>query len=118
VTNCISFTRAFFGVCYNGFIFLQSNSHCNYFQWVNEEECRGEGEESEFKAVAGKRVEEDEVCLEKEKLILDLIKKNEKLKRKLQKEKRFGKVLQLLFVLLWGFSIVFVVMFLFKFNCN
>jgi len=51
-------------------------------------------------------------------VILDLIKKNEKLKRKLQKEKRFGKLLQLLFVLSWASSIVFVVMFLFKFNCN
>jgi len=99
-------------------IFLQSNSNCNYFEWVNEEECKGEGRESEFEAGAGKRFEEEEVCLEKEKLILDLIKKNEKLKRKLQKEKTFGKLLQLLFVLSWAFSIVFVVMFLFKLNCN
>jgi len=76
VINCICFTRAFFGVCYNGFNFLQSNSHCNYFQWVNEEECRGEGEESKFEAGVGKRVEEHEVCLEMEKLILDLIIKN------------------------------------------
>jgi len=97
---------------------LQSNSNCNYFEWVNEEECKDEGGESEFEDGVGKRFEEEEVCLEKEKLILNLIKKNEKLKRKLQKEKTFGKLLQLLFVLSWAFSIVFVVMFLFKLNCN
>jgi len=65
VTNCISFTRALFGVCDNGFKFLQSISHCNYFEWDNEEESKGEGQEFEFEATGGKRVEEDEVCLEK-----------------------------------------------------
>ena len=117
MTNCICLTRAFFGGCCNGFNFLQSNSNCNYFEWVNEEECKGEGGESEFEAGVRKRFEEEEVCLEKEKLILDLIKKNEKLKRKLQKEKNLANCCNF-YLYYRGHSIVFVVMFLFKFNYN
>ena len=53
-----------------------------------------------------------------EKVILELTKKNEKLKRKLQKERRLGKFLQFLFVMSWTFTVVFVVMFLLKVNFN
>jgi len=79
--------------------FVQSNSHCYYFEWVNESKSTFEGKESEFESSGGKIVEEDKGCLEKDKVIMDLIKKNEKLKRKLQQEKKIGKFLQLLFVL-------------------
>jgi len=44
---------------------LQSNSHCNYFEWVNEEESKFEGKESEIEANSRKIVEEDEVCLDR-----------------------------------------------------
>jgi len=73
---------------------LQTNSHCNYFERVDDKEFDFQGEESEFEVSGGKRVEggkrgeKDEVCLEREKITLDLIKKNEKLKRKLQQEKK------------------------------
>ena len=69
--------------------FVQSNSHCNYFEWVNESESTFEWKESEFKSSGGKIVEEDKgCCLEKDNVIMDLIKKNEKMKRKLQQEKK------------------------------
>jgi len=58
------------------------------------------------------------VCLEKEKVILELIKKSEKLKRKLQEEKKFGRFLQFLFVSSWALIVVLVFMWLFKLNCN
>ena len=66
--------------------FLQTNSHCNYFEWIDDKESDFQGKESESEVSGGKRVEgrkrgeEDEVCLKMEKIILDLIKKNEKLK--------------------------------------
>ena len=97
---------------------MQSNSHCNYFEWVNKEESEFEGKESEIEANSGKIVEEDEVCLDREKVILELTKKNEKLKRKLQKKRRLHKFLQFLFLMSWAFTVVFVVMFLLKVNCH
>ena len=74
----------------------QTNSHCNYFEWVDDEESDFQGNESESEVSGGKRVEgwkkgeEDEVSLKREKIILDLINKNEKLKMKLQQEKKMG----------------------------
>ena len=85
---------------------------------VNEEESQFEGKESKIEANSGKIVEKDEVCLDREKFILELIKKNEKLKRKLQQERRLGKFLQFLFLISWASTVVFVVMFLLKVNCN
>ena len=58
------------------------------------------------------------MSLEKEKVILELIKKSENLKRKLQEEKKFGRFMQCLFVLSWAITIVLVFMLLFKLNCN
>ena len=104
--------------CANGFVFLQSNSHCNFFEWVNEEESKFEGNKPKFQDNGRTRVKEDEVCLEKEKVILELIKKSEKLKRKLQEEKKFVRFLQFFFLLSWTLTIVLVFMLLFKFNCN
>ena len=52
-----------------------------------------------FKIAVEKGVEQDEVWLGKEKVIFELIKKSEQLKRKLQEEKKFGRFLQCLFVL-------------------
>ena len=99
--------------------FVQSNSHCNYFEWVNESESMFEGKDSELESSEGKTAEEDKVCcLEKDKVIMDLIKKNEKLKRKLQQEKQIGKFLQVLFVLSWVATVVLVIMVLLKVNCN
>ena len=85
-----------FPSCAHGFVlfFLLSNSHCNFFEWDNEEESKFEGNEAEFQDSGRTRAEEDEVCLEKRKVILELIKKNEKLKTKLQEEKKFGSFLQ------------------------
>jgi len=103
--------------CYNIFV-LQSNSHCNYFEWVKEDEYEFEGKESEIEANSGKIVEEDEVCLDRDKVILELTKRNEKLKKKLQTERRLGKFLQFLFLMSWAFTVLFVVMFLLKVNCN
>ena len=101
--NSFTFSRASFGFLCNGFLFVQSNFHCNYFEWVNESESTFEGKESEFESSGGKIVEEDKgCCLEKDKVIMDLIKKNEKLKRKLQQEKKIGNFLQLLFVVVGG----------------
>jgi len=57
------------------FFFLQSNSHCNFFEWFNEEEYKFEGNTPNFQDSGRTRAEEDEVCLEKEKVILELIKK-------------------------------------------
>ena len=99
--------------------FVQSNSHCNYFKWVNESESTFEGKDSEFEFSGRKTVEEDKVCcLEKDKVIMDLINKNEKLKRKLQPKKKIGKFLQILFVLSWVATVVLVIMVLLKVNCN
>jgi len=99
------------------FFFLQSNSHYNFFEWFNEEESKFEGNAPDFQDSGRTRVEEDEVCLEKEKVILELIKKNEKLKTKLQEEKRFGRFLQFFFLLSWTLTILLVFMLSFKFNC-
>ena len=104
--------------------FLQTNSHYNYFEWVDDEEYEFQGKESKFEISGGKRVEggkggeEDEVCLEREKVILDQVKKNEKLKRKLQQEKKIGTFLLFLFFISWASTIVMVFMLLFKVNCN
>jgi len=97
---------------------LQSNSHYNYFEWVKEDESEFEGKESEIEANSGKIVEEDEVCLDRDKVILELTKRNEKLKKKLQTERRLEKFLQFLFLMSWAFTVLFVVMFLLKVNCN
>jgi len=50
--------------------------------------------------------------------MLDLMKKNEKLKMKLQQEKKIGTFLFFLFVISWVSTIVMVFMLLFKVNCN
>jgi len=50
--------------------------------------------------------------------MLDLMKKNEKLKMKLQQEKKIGTFLLFLFVISWVSTIVMVFMLLFKVNCN
>jgi len=98
---------------------VHSNSHCNYFKWVNELKSTFERKDSKFESSGGKTVEEDKVCcLEKDKVIMDLIKKNEKLKRKLQQEKKIGKFLQVLFVLSLVATIFLVIMVLLKVNCN
>ncbi|QCD97598.1 hypothetical protein DEO72_LG6g2309 [Vigna unguiculata] len=82
-----------------------TNSHCNYFEWVDDEEFDFQGKETESEASGGKRVdggkkgEEDEVSLKREKIMLDLMKKNEKLKMKLQQEKKIGTFLFILFVI-------------------
>ena len=47
----------------------------------------------EKELMVGKKGEEDEVSLKREKIILDLINKNEKLKMKLQQEKKIGTFL-------------------------
>jgi len=102
----------------------QTNSHCNYFEWVDDEESDFQGKETESEASGGKRVdggkkgEEDEVSLKREKIMLDLMKKNEKLKMKLQQEKKIRTFLFFLFVILWVSTIVMVFMLLFKVNCN
>jgi len=70
------------------------------------------------KALMGKKCEEDEVSLKREKNMLDLMKKNEKLKMKLQQEKKIGTFLFFLFVISWVSTIVMVLMLLFKVNCN
>jgi len=101
-----------------------SNSHCNYFEWVDDEESDFQGKEKESEASGGKRVdggkkgEEDEVSLKREKIMLDLMKKNEKLKMKLQQEKKIRTFLFFLFVISWVSTIVMVFMLLFKVNCN
>jgi len=97
---------------------MQSNSHCNFFEWFNEEDSKYEGNAPDFQDSGRTRTEEDEVCLEKEKVIVELIKKNEKLKAKLQEEKKFGRFMQVFFLLSWTLTIIFVFMLLFKFNCN
>jgi len=58
------------------------------------------------------------VSPEKERVILELMKKSEKLKRKLQEEKKFERFLQCLLVLSWAITVVLVLMLLFKLNCN
>ena len=98
--------------------FVQFNSHCNYFEWVNQSKSTFKGKEYEFESSGGKIVEEDKGCLEKDKVIINWIKKNERLKRTLQQEKKIGKFLQLLFVLSWVSTIVLVVIVLLKVNCN
>ncbi|KAG2399212.1 uncharacterized protein HKW66_Vig0083060 [Vigna angularis] len=96
-----------------------SNSNCNYFECVDEGESEIEAtlqrktEEVEV-CLEKEKVEEVEVCLEKENVVLDLRKKNKKLKRKLEQERKYGKIMLLLFVLSWALTI----MFLLKINCN
>ena len=85
----MTFTGCCFCICGNGFIFLfRTNSHCNYFEWVDDEESDFQGKETESEANGGKKGEKDKVSLKREKIILDLMKKNEKLKMKLQQEKK------------------------------
>jgi len=36
VTNSITFTRALFGFCCNGFFFFAVQFPLHYFEWVNE----------------------------------------------------------------------------------
>ncbi|XP_014515409.1 uncharacterized protein LOC106773211 [Vigna radiata var. radiata] len=63
-----------------------STSTCNYFEW----------HEEEVSEIEGKR-EGLDLCLESDIVVLDQKKKIQKLKRKLQEEKKYGKVM--LFVL-------------------
>ncbi|KOM56460.1 hypothetical protein LR48_Vigan10g235200 [Vigna angularis] len=88
-----------------------SNSSCNYFEWHDEGVSEAEGSYE-------RKHEELQMCLENEKLVLDLRKKNEKLKRKLEEEKKVVKMMLLLFVLSWALTIFFCIMFLLKMNCN
>jgi len=50
--------------------------------------------------------------------MLDLMKKNEKLKMKLQQEKKIAHSCFFLFVISWVSTIIMVFMLLFKVNCN
>lgn len=90
---------------------MASNSHFNYIKWVDEGE-------SKIEVNVETKMEENEVCFEKEKVVLDLMKKDEKLKRKLQQKRKVEKIMLLLFVVSWTLTIFFFVMFLLMINCN
>ncbi|KAG2379831.1 uncharacterized protein HKW66_Vig0166100 [Vigna angularis] len=82
----------------------------NYFEWVDEGDSKIEGS-------LQRRSEEVEVCIEN--VVLDLRKKKDKLKRKLEQERKKFKMMLVLFVLsLWALTVMFCIMFLLKINCN
>ena len=80
---------------------------------IDDEEFDFQGKETESEVNGGKRVdggkkgEEDEVSLKREKIILDLMKKNEKLKMKLQQEKK-----------IWDIPVFFICDIVGLNNCN
>ncbi|KOM50339.1 hypothetical protein LR48_Vigan08g116600 [Vigna angularis] len=75
---------------------VQSNSSCNFFEWVDEGDFKMEGS-------LQRKSEEVEVCIEN--VVLDLRKKKDKLKKKLEEErKNFKMILQILAVLTTNFT--------------
>ncbi|XP_014493179.1 uncharacterized protein At1g43920, Chloroplastic isoform X2 [Vigna radiata var. radiata] len=86
-----------------------SNSSCNFFEWVDEEDFEIEGN-------LQRKSEEVEVCIEN--VVLDLRKKRDKLKKKLEQERRNNKMMLVFFVLSWALTVMFCIMFVLKINCN
>ncbi|KOM53033.1 hypothetical protein LR48_Vigan09g169200 [Vigna angularis] len=86
-----------------------SNASCNYFEWVDEGHYENEGS-------LQRKSEEVEVCMEK--VVLDLRKKKDKLKRKLEQERKNFKMMLVFFVLSWVLTVMLCIMFVFKINCN
>ena len=71
---------------------MQSNSHCNYFEWVNEEESKFEGKESEIEANSRKIVEEDEVCLDRGESYLGIDKEKWEVEEEIAKREKIREI--------------------------
>ncbi|KOM28778.1 hypothetical protein LR48_Vigan583s002900 [Vigna angularis] len=74
-----------------------SNGSCNYFEWVDEGH-------NEIERSLQRKSEEVEVCMEK--VVLDLRKKKDKLKRKLEEERKNFKMMLVFFVLSWALTVM------------
>ena len=89
--------------------FLQSNSSCNFFEWVDEGDFEIEGS-------LQRKSEEVEVCIEN--VVLGLRKKKDKLKKKLEQKRKNFKMKLVFFVLSWALTVMLCIMFVLKINCN
>ncbi|XP_022635247.1 uncharacterized protein At1g43920, Chloroplastic-like [Vigna radiata var. radiata] len=86
-----------------------SNASCNYFEWVDEGH-------NEIEGSLQRKSEEVDVYMEK--ALLDLRKKKDKLKRKLEQKRKNFKMMLVFFVLSWALTVILCIMFVFKINCN
>ncbi|XP_017438475.2 uncharacterized protein LOC128195635 [Vigna angularis] len=86
-----------------------SNSSCNFFEWVDEGDFEMEGS-------LQRKSEEVEVCIEN--VVLELRKKKDKLKKKLEEERKNFKMMLVFFVLSWALTAMFCILFVLKVNCN
>ncbi|XP_027941648.1 uncharacterized protein LOC114195394 [Vigna unguiculata] len=86
-----------------------TEGNCSFFQWADE----GEPVWDELT----EKKDEETLC-DKEKMVVDLLQKNVKLKKKLMEERKLGQIKMWLFLVSWAFTIVFCVLFVMKINCN
>ncbi|KAG2405062.1 uncharacterized protein HKW66_Vig0043170 [Vigna angularis] len=78
-------------------------------KWVDEGDFEMEGS-------LQRKSEEVEVCIEN--VVLDLRKKKDKLKKKLEEERKNFKMMLVFFVLSWALTAMFCILFVLKVNCN
>jgi len=64
------------------------------------------------------RKKDEETFCDKERMVVDLLQKNVKLKKKLMEERKLGQIKMWLFLVSWAFTVVFCVLFVMKINCN
>ncbi|KAG2404122.1 uncharacterized protein HKW66_Vig0110440 [Vigna angularis] len=78
-------------------------------EWVDEGDF-------EMERSLQRKSEEVEVCIEN--VVLDLRKKKDKLKKKLEQERKNFKMMSVFFVLSWALTAMFCILFVLKVNCN
>jgi len=88
---------------------LQSDRNCRFFQWAEEVEPEKEG--------LPEKKNENNVCVN-ERMLVDVLQKNSKLKKKLMEERKMGQLKMWLFLVSWAFTVTFCVFFMMKINCN
>ncbi|QCE04852.1 hypothetical protein DEO72_LG8g2893 [Vigna unguiculata] len=98
----------FFWRCRN----WRSDDNCKYFEWVHD------GEESVMEEKPEIEEEDDELVGVNDKYVIQLIRKNIKLKLKLEAEMTGGKIQFYIFVVAWILTLMFGVIMCLKSNCS
>ncbi|XP_027927830.1 uncharacterized protein At1g43920, Chloroplastic-like [Vigna unguiculata] len=86
-----------------------NDRNCRFFQWADEVEPE--------KEVPIEKNEEDNVCVN-ERMLVDVLQKNAKLKKKLIEERKMGQLKMCAFLVSWAVTVMFCVFFVMKINCN
>ncbi|QCD94251.1 hypothetical protein DEO72_LG5g2335 [Vigna unguiculata] len=86
-----------------------NDRNCRFFQWADEVEPE--------KEVTIEKNEEDSVCVN-ERMLVDVLQKNAKLKKKLIEERKMGQLKMCAFLVSWAFTVMFCVFFVMKINYN